>query len=129
MDMVSFIKQVRCGYRVQALTAVDSVMGIPMIRNNVWYLPFFKILDLEQCALSAEIWMEYPSGAVLKYRRLRKEKAVYFDAKRISKLKKEFNCRLENNQSIEAFDLCARLPEGFLYIYKAALEEMENDEY
>lgn len=87
-NMITFIKNIRYKPNISALIPADDSMGIPMIGNEMIYIPFFQVLSEEVCALDAEIFIEYPSGTVCSYQKVKEPFKILYDAKKLLSLKR-----------------------------------------
>lgn len=125
-NMVTFIKNIRYKPNISSLIPADDSMGIPMIGNEMIYIPFFQVLSEEICALDAEIFIEYPSGTVCSYQKVKESIKISYDAKKLLSVKRNL-LRSQTAMTLkELISEISSVSKEMALIYEKAAKELEK---
>ena len=125
-NMMTFIKNIRFKPNISALIPADDSMGIPMIGNEMIYIPFFQVFSEEVCALDAEIFIEYPSGTVCSYQKAKETIKISYDAKKLLALKRNLLGLQTTTTSKELIVEISSVSKEMALIYEKAAKELEK---
>lgn len=124
--VTAFIKSIRYKPNIAVLIPADNSMGLPLIESEMIYIPFFRVLSETVCALETEIFVEYPSGTVLFYQKIKEPVKISYDAQKLLAVKRKLLSPEAAINSKELISEISYVSREMALIYEKAAKEQRK---